>query len=143
MTSKDPYDIAVRLLAQRQHSQAELRQKLARRGCEPAEVDTALRRLAELGYLDDGAYASALVARRARSRGPAAIAAELAARGVARATAAAAVAELDRDEMLRAARRLVAASAGVDPTRLAGRLQRRGFPADVVRAVLHDRDPAD
>ena len=131
--------IAVRLLARRPHSQAELRQKLARRQCAPEDVEAALRCLRELGCLDDRAYARSLVARRARTRGPAAIAAELAARGIARTTASAAVAELESAEMLDAARRLVATAAGVEPRRLVGRLRRRGFPDGVVRAVLRER----
>jgi regulatory protein len=130
----DSREVAFRLLAQRPHTEAELRRKLARRGCEPDEVDRALARLRDLGYLDEAAFASALVARRSRTRGPALIAAELAAKGVSREVANNAVAELHREELLAAARRLVAR--GGDERRLAARLQRRGFPTEVIRQAL-------
>jgi regulatory protein len=127
-------EVAVRLLAQRPHTEAELRRKLARRGCEPDEVDGAVAALNELGYLDEEAFARALVSRRSRNRGPVLIAAELAAKGVSREVASNAVAELHRDELLAAARRLVAR--GGDERLLAARLQRRGFPTEVIRQAL-------
>jgi regulatory protein len=132
----DAFDAALRLLTARPHSERELRQKLARRRCPPEEIERAMARVRGLGYLDDAAYARALAARRARTRGPALIAAELSAKGVDRDLAREAVAEVTRADQVAAARRLAARSPGVDRRLLMGRLSRRGYPADVVREAV-------
>lgn len=136
----DAFEVALRLLTQRSHSELELRRKLGRRRCPPEEIDRAVARARGLGYLDDAAFARALTAQRARTRGPALIAAELAARGVERAVVREAVGGVPREELLAAARRLAARAragdTGTDRRVVAGRLLRRGFPADVVREAL-------
>jgi len=132
----DPYQLAVRLIGVRAHGEAELRQKLLRRGCDPDDVDSAVGRLREQGYLDDRAFAQGLVAYRSATRGSALIAAELAARGIDRDLAKAALGELDRQRQLEVAARFVERSAGLDPRRLAARLQRRGFTVEVIREVV-------
>lgn len=134
----DAFEAAVRLLTGRAHSELELRRKLVRRGCAPDDVDRALTRARGLGYLDDAAFARGLTAQRARSRGPALIAAELAARGVDRQVVRDAVGAVDRGALVAAARRLAARGANRDADRrlVAGRLLRRGFPGDVVREAL-------
>jgi regulatory protein len=78
-------EAGLRLLGRRAHSRTELRRKLARRGHPEADIEVALGRLVELGYLDDRSFASGLVRRRGTVRGPLALSAELAARGVDRA----------------------------------------------------------
>jgi regulatory protein len=136
-------DSGLRLLARRAHSRAELRQKLTRRGYEAAEVDSALSRLAGMGYLDDSEFARGLVRRRSGSRGSLALAAELAARGIDRERSAAALAGLGPGEQLASARRLAermypeGAQVGYRELldRVGVRLLRRGFPAEVVRAA--------
>src|SRR4029077_16860174 len=114
-TSKPPtgsaYEAAVRYLAARAHSRAELWRKLLRRGHEEADVEAALARLADLGYLDDAGFAAGHVRRRSASLGPLALSAELAARGVDREIARAAVANLSQEDQLAAAVRLVARQA--------------------------------
>jgi regulatory protein len=135
--------VALRLLGQRSHSTAELAQKLARRGCAGEGIDHALRRLRELGYLDDRGYADRLVERRAGERGRNAIAAELARKGVPRELAAEALAGLGRDDQLQAARRLTARFGPLEPRRLAARLERRGFGPEVIRAVLEGLEGDD
>jgi regulatory protein len=129
-------DAALRLLGQRLHSELELRQKLRRYGCLPEEIDRALARVRELGYLDDAAFAHALVTHRARVRGPALIAAELAAKGVGRELAQAAVGSLDHEEVVAAARRLARRGGAADHRTIAARLFRRGFSAEIVREAL-------
>jgi len=134
----DAYEAAVRLLTGRPHSELELRRKLVHRRCPPEDIDQAVARVRELGYLDDAAFARGLAAVRARTRGPALIAAELAAKGVDRDLVSAAVGAVDRAELVAAARRLAerAARGGAERRLVAGRLLRRGFPGDVVREVL-------
>jgi regulatory protein len=135
------YDAGVRLLARRAHSRAELRRKLGRRGYDEAEIDEVVRRLAQAGYLDDAAFAAGHVRRRSESRGPLALAAELAARGVDRRLSDDALRGFDRQAQLAAATRLAARLAGHG--RQAGyrellnsvgpRLLRRGFGQAIAR----------
>jgi regulatory protein len=61
-------EAAIRLLAQRARSEAELRQRLTRKGIAPAVVDRTLAWLDERGYLDDRAFAEAFVRDRLRLR---------------------------------------------------------------------------
>ena len=139
--SASAYDAAIGHLARRAHSRAELQRKLARRGYEPSDVEDALARLADLGYLDDAGFASGHVRRRAAMLGPLALSAELAARGVDRDVAQTAVAGLSHEDLLAAAVRLVAVQTA--RKRPAGykelldsagaRLLRRGFSLSVAR----------
>ena len=143
--SDDPVARAVGLLARRAHSKWELRRKLRMKGFAPEAVDTAMARLVELGYLDDSSFARGLVQRRAALRGPRALSAELAAKGIDRAEADAAVAEFDAEAQLvsaiRLAERLYARKAGISYREMLDtigtKLLRRGFPVSVVRAACH------
>jgi regulatory protein len=134
-------DAGLRLLARRAHSRVELRRKLSRRGYEEEDIRAALRRLAELGYVDDASFAAGHIRRRSASLGPMALSAELAARGVDKHTAGAALRAFDRDAQLAAATRLAERLCGRN--RPAGygelldtvgvKLLRRGFPQAVAR----------
>ena len=136
-------DTGMRLLAPRAHSRAELRQKLARRGYEEDEVTSAIARLTEMGYLDDSAFARGLVRRRSATRGPMAVSAELAAKGIDRQGVAEALAELDAESQLasatRLAERLCPRGAEIGDREMLDRvgvkLLRRGFPSGIVRAA--------
>jgi SOS response regulatory protein OraA/RecX len=102
-----------------------------------------MARLDELGYMNDRSFAEGLVRHRAASRGPRALSAELAQRGVDRAEADAAVAGFGPAEQLAAATRL--AERLYARKRPAGyremldtvgsKLLRRGFSSGIVRAV--------
>ena len=133
----------MRLLAGRAHSRAEMQRKLARRGYTPEEVEVALVRLDELGYLDDLAFAEGLVRVRSASRGPRALSAELAKRGVGRAQADRALASYDEALQLASAMRSIVRTYGkIEITdyremlnRVGSRLLRQGFSAITVRAA--------
>lgn len=137
------FDVGLRLLARRAHSRHELRQRLARRGYPETEIEDAIVRLAELGYLDDRQFAAGHVRRRSVVLGPLALSAELAARGVDRVAAREAVATFDPDSQLEAAGRLAARLAGSKPfagykellDRVGPKLVRRGFTPAVARAA--------
>jgi regulatory protein len=139
----DAFETALRLLTRRAHGEAELRRKLARRGCPPDDIDRAVVRARALGELDDAAFARSLAGQRIRTRGPALIAQELAAKGLERAVVRDAVGALPREDVLAAARRLAerGADAGVDRPVVAARLLRRGFPGDVIREALESVRP--
>lgn len=136
-------DAGLRYLAVRSHSRVELGRKLARKGFEDDEVEAALCRLTELGYLDDNAFARAVVRRRSTSRGQIAIIAELIAKGVSRPAAAEAVADFDPATQLEAATRLAERLYAVKPPpgyremldRIGSKLARRGYSTTIVRAA--------
>jgi regulatory protein len=135
-------DAGLRLLALRAHSRAELRQKLRRRGFDATAIEAASVRLSELGYLDDAAFARGFVRRRSSSRGPLALSAELAARGIDRAGAETAIAAFDPQAQLASAVSLAGrllGGAGGSYEQVLGRvgpkLMRRGFSSGVVRTA--------
>jgi len=131
----------LRLLSRRAHSRVELQRKLGRRGYTTDEIDSAIGRLQELGYLNDRSFAEGLVRYRSASRGPRALSAELAARGVGRAQADAAVAGFEPEAQLAAATRLAERLAARKPPAgyremldgVGSKLMRRGFSAPIVR----------
>lgn len=105
----------MRLVAGRAHSCAELRRKLTRRGYAEEEIAGALTRLTELGYMDDAAFAAGHVRRRSVTRGPLALSAELALKGVDKHTAEAALSSFDRPAQVAAATALAGRLAGHIP----------------------------
>ncbi|HLQ61897.1 MAG TPA: regulatory protein RecX [Candidatus Acidoferrales bacterium] len=108
------------------------------------EVDAALARLHEHGYLDDAAFARGLVARRSAVRGRSAMAAELRGRGIGRQLADAALGDLDSEAEVDAAERLARRFGGGLPRDLvAARLHRRGFGADSIRRALRRLEAPD
>ena len=140
----EAYDTVLRLLGRRDHSREELRRKLARRGHDQQTIEAALRRVTELGHVDDQAFARSYVRRRASARGPVAISAELAARGIDRGASEAALADFDPSEQLRSATRLVERACAREPdeisyrellAKVGNRLLRRGFSAGIVQAA--------
>ncbi len=60
---------ALRALGGRDHSVAELRDKLRRRAAQSAQVETVLRRLKQAGYLNEPRFAVAFAAARRDSQG--------------------------------------------------------------------------
>ena len=131
------------MLGLRAHSRVELLRKLGRRGYTSDEIDSAMVRLNELGYLNDRSFAEGLVRYRSASRGPRALSAELAARGVDRARADAAVAGFDSEAQLASATLLAGRLYARKPAAgyremldsVGAKLMRRGFSADTVRAA--------
>ena len=95
-----PKVLAVRMLARREYSRAELSQRLARKGVARDDIERALDELAASGYLSDARYAQAVVAQRSGRYGKRAIAYELREKGIAAPEANAAMAPLAAvDEM--------------------------------------------
>jgi regulatory protein len=129
------FDRSLLILAGRPHSAAELSRKLRQRGHGGDEVEGAIGRLRELGYLDDRAFAESLVGWRSGSRGRRAMASELSARGVSRDVAQEVLGALDPEAELEAARKLAARDRD-NPARAAARLRRRGFGEETIRTVL-------
>jgi regulatory protein len=141
--------IVLQKLAARAHSRYELEQVLRARKVAAAAAQQVLDRMAGVGLVDDTAFASSWVESRRQRRhlSAPALRRELQAKGVDRDTIDAALASIDTEAELVAARALVErksvamADLGdqVRYRRLAGLLSRRGFGAGVIARVLEER----
>ncbi len=135
------HERALRCLAQREHSRAELARKLVALGSAD-EVSAELDRLVDLGLLSDTRFADAYVRAKAGRFGAARLRVELARRGVAAEQIADAIgAACPADELERARnihhRKFTAPPADArEWARQARFLQGRGFPTEIIRRVL-------
>jgi regulatory protein len=138
---------AYRYLTIRQRSRAEVRKKLDDRGFDADIVRSVMEHLDRLGYLDDRQFARDWAASRVRMRGYGRlrIEQELRIRGIDRETVREAVAGLfdettEAEVAKREAEKRLRTMARLEPEarrrRLAGFLERRGFPSDVIRTIL-------
>ena len=138
--------MALKQLALRARTVEEVRRSLARCGYGRDEIAAVLARLTASRYLDDADFARTWVAARARraATGPARLARELRAKGVADADIGAALSALGEEwdvaeAAAAAARRKLSSLRGVPPSvarrRLAAFLERRGFSAEIILAV--------
>lgn len=134
---------AMDLLARREHSRRELRDKMLARIEAVTGIDGVLDRLEQEGLLSDRRFAEAFVRSRiGRGQGPVRIRQELRQRGVDEITAAQALEEQGCDWFALAeqvAHRKFGAESALDQRELARRLrflQYRGFTAEQGRAAL-------
>jgi regulatory protein len=141
--------IAWRALARRDHTVAELRMRLERRGVESTAAEAAVSELAEAGYLDDGAFARRFVddRRRLDGWGEARIEHELLRRGVRREQVEQVLAGRSAEAELEAAR-LVLASRVHEPlrddrarARALGLLVRRGYASEIAHEAVRCYEP--
>ncbi|MEW5737752.1 MAG: RecX family transcriptional regulator [Myxococcota bacterium] len=135
---KDAFQHAVALLSRRERTAAALKTALLSKGHSPEDVDAALLRAQQLGYLDDARVAAARARKELpQGRSRADVARRLAAQGVsedvAETAAEEAAQELAHDDEA-AARALIAKRrlTGVKAARL---LAARGFEEDLIRRV--------
>jgi regulatory protein len=97
--SSDTYLTALKMLAGRELSEAQVRQRLVRRQHDADDIDRAIERLKAGGYIDD-ARAAAVIARRettVRRRGKLRVSGRLRAVGISRAVADRAVQQVFQD----------------------------------------------
>jgi regulatory protein len=143
------YDRALNMLAFQARSSRDLQRKLVQKGEEPALVDAAIARLLERGLLDDADFARQLTRSKVLGAGASKrrVQQELFKKGVARATADAAIAEVFEDEQVdeqavvdEAARKKVRSLAKLDPEtrrrRLYGFLARKGYDSTRIRLAM-------
>jgi regulatory protein len=150
------YDRALDALARRARSRVELARWLKQREFAETEITPTCDKLESLGLLHDEEYARAFARSRlapGRGMGPRRVAAELARRGVARATVDAVMRELEDEGVADEPAAIEAVAArklrtmqGLEPEvvkrRLYGFLARRGFSGGAIRTVL-DQLPRD
>lgn len=133
---------AVRLLARREYSRAELTQRLLRKGLPRDIVDRALDDLATAGYLSDQRVAHATVAQKSGRYGKRAIVYALKEKGIGAAEMEAALAPLAHADEFADAQALWQQRFGAPPAsdrdkaRHVRFLQSRGFSLSVVLRVL-------
>lgn len=140
-------DAGMRILGVRDHSRAELKQKLLARGYQDEEVENALGSLQGYGYLDDSRYAATLI-RSHPDRGRRGLADLLRRKGVPAETWRPLLEDLNDDDeyarALRAARKhtppekVAALPRDTWRRRLAAFLGRRGFSASTAMRVCAD-----
>jgi len=143
------YLTALKQLARRELSEAQLRQRLSRRKFSPDDIDTTIARLLQDGSLDDARVAGAIARSQLslKKRGARRVRREIEAAGIASALAERAVAEVygevDGEALLAAAidRRL--GTRRLDDDREMARLYRylvgQGFESDRAMAALRKR----
>jgi regulatory protein len=143
------YLTALQQLARRELSEAQLRQRLSRRGFPSDDIDTAIDRLRQDGSLDDARVAAAIARSQLsiKKRGARRVRREIEAAGITSALAERAVAEVyaevDADALMAAAidRRL--GTRRLDDDREMARLYRylvgQGFDADKAMTALRKR----
>ncbi|MGH2583635.1 MAG: regulatory protein RecX, partial [Dehalococcoidia bacterium] len=142
---KRALDGALRFLAARPRSEAEIRQRLLRRGLPHDIVVTTIERLREYGYVDDAEFSRFWVESRsgANPRGRYVVRRELRAKGVDQETVDTALEGLTEEaSAAKAARKKARSLQGLEHrvfyTRLTGYLVRRGFGYEVVRQTVND-----
>ena len=148
---RSAYDRGLSMLARREYSQRELRARLERAGCDEEESESALHKLREQRYQDDGRFGEMIVrARVGQGYGPARIRAELRSHGLPDAAIRDLLegAEADWQAIARVQLRKKygsrPAADHVERGKRAAFLLRRGFAAATVRIVTHsDVDSPD
>ena len=138
---------AITLLARRDHSRAELSQKLARyvrEDGEPGEVNQVLAELDRNGLISDERFAGALARSRSQRFGDARIRYDLRRFGIADDLSAAALAklsgtEVSRADLVRSNRFAELPSSAAERAKQARFLRSRGFSIEVICRVLRGR----
>ena len=134
---------AIRLLARREHSRAELARKLAEYGT-AEEIDDVLQSLTTTGLLSDARFAEAYVRSHAARFGAARLRQTLRQKGIAGELIETQLAGADAGDELARARGIWARKYGTPPAdarewaRQARFLQSRGFSSEVIRKLLKD-----
>lgn len=144
---QSPLNCAVGLLSRRDHSVGELRRKMRERGYQSSEIETAIERVIDLGYQDDGRFAMSFVRFRSqRGLGPQRLRSELRERQVHNDLIQQALNQTELD-FFEACRELRLRKFGEDlPTdfKQRAKVQRylayRGFNMDMIRYALSSDD---
>ena len=140
---RSAYDRGLDLLARRMHFAAELRAKLAGRGYPDVEIEGAIERLTEGGFLNEQEAANMLArSLQRRGYGRRRLELDLRRRGAEPAAAGAALERVGDEDELERAGSVAARWRSTHPTRdaaaLARHLERRGFAPRTIGAVLFD-----
>ena len=136
---------ALRLLAGREHSRAELQKKLASHEQEPGELQRALDELQAKGFISEQRVVESVLHRRAARLGAGRVKQELQAKGISADAVAEAVEQLQGTEIERAREvwRKKFGQPAVDPAGRAKQMRflaARGFGSEAIRRVVRGAD---
>jgi regulatory protein len=137
---------ALRMLAQRRLTEAQLFAKLERKGFDDETVAAAVASCKRDGLLDDDLFATLYVETKRAAVGDSRLVAELVKRGIDRDAARESVASADVPESSRigaAYDRIRRAKPDVSYQSAARKLERLGFPASLIYRLLRQRAGAD
>lgn len=143
---------ALNLLSFRPRASGELQRKLREKGYSPASAEAAIKRMLDLGYVNDADFADRWIENRQehKPRSRKLLLQELRQKGIDQDTIQEALADVEIDEVadaLEIARKKAGSMQSMDePTRhrrLSGFLGRRGYGYDVIRKVLDQLDQDD
>jgi regulatory protein len=139
--SNDAYICALRMLARQRLTEAQLWQRLDRKGYGEACVRAAVERTKRDGFLDDDLYAKLYVDGRRKAVGDARLVAELIHKGIDADSAARAVRDHERsehDRCVSAFQSFAEKAPAIAYSSAARRLERLGFPASTIYRVLRE-----
>ena len=135
------YACALRLLGQRRLTEAQLWQRLDRKGFGDAVIRETVERAKHEGFVDDRLYAKLFVEGKRKAVGDARLVGELVRRGIDGAAAAEAVRDLacgERERCAAAFESFKMKTPAIAYASVARRLERLGFPATTIYRVLRE-----
>ncbi|MHB8591775.1 MAG: regulatory protein RecX [Vulcanimicrobiaceae bacterium] len=143
--SRNAYVTALRMLARRRLTEAQLWERLERHGFPGGDVRAAVERCKRDGYVDDRLFARLHIEQRRRAIGDARLVGELVLKGVDREAAYDALRESESGETERidaAIAKIFRTKPGISYASAARAMERLGFPASLIYRKLREHAAA-